>query len=69
MSVDEDYVKSPCVRVCTLDAAGVCIGCLRSIDEIKAWGGMSPEARRTLVRELEGRRQAGAPHNPVTRRA
>ncbi|WP_029010707.1 DUF1289 domain-containing protein [Azospirillum halopraeferens] len=60
MSVDEDYVKSPCVRVCTLDERGVCIGCRRTIDEIRAWGGMDAAARRALVRDLEGRRPAGA---------
>ncbi len=30
-------VKSPCVNQCKLDSDGVCVGCLRTIKEIKDW--------------------------------
>lgn len=55
MSFDEDHVPSPCTRVCTLDDARVCIGCKRTVDEIKAWRGLTPDAKRALLRDLEGR--------------
>ena len=42
-------VASPCINVCTLDAAGgICLGCHRTIDEIASWGGM-PDAERARV--------------------
>ena len=37
---------SPCINVCRMDeATGWCAGCLRSIDEIAAWGTL-PEAAK-----------------------
>ncbi len=36
------YISTPCVRICTLNADDICLGCLRSIDEICAW----PDADR-----------------------
>lgn len=40
---------SPCVGVCVIDeAASVCLGCARTLDEIAGWGG-APEARRQAV--------------------
>ncbi|MCW8933545.1 MAG: DUF1289 domain-containing protein [Gammaproteobacteria bacterium] len=33
-----DYkVESPCVRNCCLDKKDVCIGCGRTLNEIKGW--------------------------------
>jgi predicted Fe-S protein YdhL (DUF1289 family) len=51
-----DEVESPCVKTCVVHPeARLCIGCLRSIDEITAWSRMSPEARRAVMAELPGR--------------
>ncbi len=42
-------VRSPCVSVCRMDAAsGLCEGCLRTIDEVVAWGTL-PDAQRRIV--------------------
>ncbi len=49
-------VASPCVRTCTLDDEDICIGCLRSLDEICAWGSASNEQRRAILLEVEARR-------------
>lgn len=47
---------SPCVQVCTLDAQRqYCLGCLRTLDEIAAWGGLGAEAQRAVLNELEQR--------------
>jgi uncharacterized protein len=49
-------VDSPCVKVCVIHPqARLCVGCLRSIDEIAAWGRMTPDARREIMADLPGR--------------
>ncbi len=55
----DNSVPSPCIAVCTLDDDGICIGCLRSMDEIRDWMIMDREARlATLERVAERRRAA-----------
>jgi len=51
-------VESPCVGTCRIDAAGLCEGCARTLAEIAAWGTMTPDRRRTVMRALPGRRDA-----------
>ena len=52
-------VASPCTQVCTIDAAsGRCAGCLRTLDEIAAWGALAPAAQRAVIGELGARRAA-----------
>ena len=46
---------SPCVNSCTLDEEHVCMGCLRRLEEIIAWGTMSGEEQWALVDELQRR--------------
>ena len=49
-------VESPCVKICVVHPeARLCVGCLRSIDEIARWSRMTPEARRAVMAELPGR--------------
>jgi predicted Fe-S protein YdhL (DUF1289 family) len=48
--------QSPCVRVCVMHAEGLCVGCLRTLDEIAGWGAMGAEARAAVLAELPGRR-------------
>jgi uncharacterized protein len=51
-----DEVQSPCVKLCVVHPeARICIGCLRSIDEISAWSRMTHEARSLLMAELPAR--------------
>ena len=48
--------QSPCKKVCVIHPeSGLCIGCLRTGEEIAAWPRMAPEARRALMGELPGR--------------
>jgi predicted Fe-S protein YdhL (DUF1289 family) len=43
--------------VCTIDpATGWCAGCLRTIDEIAAWGSLDAVARRAVWKRLPARR-------------
>jgi uncharacterized protein len=51
-------LPSPCVGICRLDPAeGVCIGCLRTTDEIEAWPDASPAEQFQIVLQLRIRRR------------
>ena len=51
-------VVSPCTSVCKMDPrSGWCEGCLRSIDEIIAWGGLDDAAKLRILALLAGRRE------------
>jgi len=50
-------VQSPCVSICTMDSnTGWCEGCLRTIDEIAQWSGMSDPQKRMVWQQLALRR-------------
>ena len=52
-------VKSPCINVCRMHAAtGWCEGCLRTIDEIAAWGALDDGLKREVLALLPERRRA-----------
>ncbi len=43
-------VESPCINICKLDqATGLCIGCLRSVDEIRAWRDATSEQKLAII--------------------
>lgn len=49
-ATDEEYVVSPCISVCSIDAATkMCIGCLRTLKEIGAWRTMTATEKKTVV--------------------
>lgn len=49
-------VPSPCVSVCRMDArSGLCEGCLRTLDEIAAWGRLPDDAKQDVWRRIEQR--------------
>ena len=51
-----DEVESPCVSIWVIQPESrLCVGCLRTIDEIGAWSRMTPEARRAVMAELPER--------------
>jgi predicted Fe-S protein YdhL (DUF1289 family) len=51
-----DEVRSPCVKLCTVHPVErLCIGCLRTIEEITAWGRMAPEMREAVMADLPAR--------------
>ena len=53
----DEPVASPCISVCRMDAStGLCVGCLRTLDEIAAWGMLDNDARRAVVRAIGERR-------------
>ena len=50
---------SPCTGVCRLDARGLCMGCLRTGDEIARWTRMSDAEKIRLMDEILPHRQGG----------
>lgn len=46
---------SPCVRNCCLDENDVCIGCGRTIEEIRAWSQVDDEARLQIRLQADER--------------
>lgn len=52
-------VPSPCINVCEMAPdTGLCRGCLRTIDEIVAWGGASEDEKRAVWVEIRRREAA-----------
>lgn len=57
-SSNKPEIQSPCIGVCAMsDATGLCLGCYRTIEEIREWWGMT-SAQRSQVMELLEQRQA-----------
>ena len=54
-------VKSPCVSVCKLDEFKICIGCWRSVDEIRQWSKMSDQ-EKMVVLEMSATRKYADPN-------
>ena len=51
-------VPSPCVSLCKMNRdTGYCEGCLRSIDEIVAWGSADDDYKRAVWAQLARREQ------------
>jgi len=49
---------SPCINVCSLDAQGLCVGCLRTAEEIGRWMSMSAAEQWRLLAVLAERRNS-----------
>ena len=50
-------VASPCISICRMDdATGLCVGCLRTIDEIASWSVLDDDARRNVWTAIARRR-------------
>jgi hypothetical protein len=52
---DIGQVPSPCVLICRIED-GECVGCKRTIDEIRDWIIMSEYEQKKLLRELDWRK-------------
>lgn len=50
-------LASPCIDVCRMDAAsGLCVGCLRTLDEIAGWAAATDEQKRHILAAVARRR-------------
>jgi predicted Fe-S protein YdhL (DUF1289 family) len=53
---DHTPVPSPCISLCKMSIdTGLCEGCLRTIDEIVAWGQASDADKRAVWAEIRRR--------------
>jgi predicted Fe-S protein YdhL (DUF1289 family) len=52
---------SPCISVCQMDPmTGYCIGCTRTIDEIRDWIISNPDERHAILAKIAARRAKAA---------
>jgi uncharacterized protein len=51
-------VPSPCIKVCRIED-GLCVGCKRTLDEIRDWMILSDYEQRKLIYELKWRQLNG----------
>jgi predicted Fe-S protein YdhL (DUF1289 family) len=62
-------VKSPCIDVCAFDGkTKLCIGCFRTLDEIRGWKKMTDHLRHQVINDRARRQtklQREAPELPV----
>lgn len=50
---------SPCISVCQMDnRTGYCVGCLRTIDEIRDWIISTPDQRNAILAQIATRKAA-----------
>lgn len=56
-------VASPCINVCRMDeVSALCVGCLRTLDEVARWSRTSDEDRLAILAAVDRRR---AEHDPA----
>lgn len=49
-------IESPCVRNCCLNDDDVCLGCFRSLDEIRLWSNADDSLRAQFLKRAAERR-------------
>ena len=53
---------SPCIGLCKLNADEICLGCSRSMAEIRSWGLLTRTQQRKILTRIQlQRRQQAAP--------
>ena len=51
-----DEVESPCVKLCVIHPEErLCVGCMRTIEEISSWSRLTPQARAEIIADLPAR--------------
>jgi uncharacterized protein len=55
---DLDTIQSPCLRDCCLGDDLTCLGCFRSLEEIKEWGLVDADRRRVILQNARQRKAA-----------
>jgi predicted Fe-S protein YdhL (DUF1289 family) len=59
MSHSMPHPPSPCTNLCSVNPdTDLCAGCLRTLDEIAMWSGMTPEEKRRVLDSVSARRAA-----------
>jgi uncharacterized protein len=55
MSDIDRFAQSPCIGNCCLDDDNTCLGCFRSLEEIKEWGVVDEHRRRLILQNAKQR--------------
>jgi hypothetical protein len=58
MSDTDISAQSPCIRNCCLDDDLTCLGCFRSLEEIREWGVVDTHRRRIILQNARRRKEA-----------
>lgn len=58
MLKNKSSVKSPCVQVCTLDENKICMGCYRSVEEVRNWFRFTDKEKKQAIKNADERRRA-----------
>jgi len=53
-----DKTISPCVRNCCLNEQDICLGCFRSLDEIRHWNDSTEKSKAKVLRLAQARKKA-----------
>lgn len=53
--MERQRVESPCVGQCCLDRDDICLGCFRTVDEIKLWAQADDDQRLSILAKTRGR--------------
>jgi hypothetical protein len=49
-------IVTPCIKVCVIDGeSSLCLGCLRTLEEVAAWSSYSDDERAAIMADLPGR--------------
>jgi uncharacterized protein len=56
MAEIDSSAESPCIGNCCLDDDLTCLGCFRSLEEIKEWGVVDDHRRRVILQNAAQRR-------------
>jgi tRNA(adenine34) deaminase len=51
-------IPSPCVSVCALDSDDICVGCYRSVDEIRDWSEYDNSQKKQVISKAQQRSNA-----------
>jgi predicted Fe-S protein YdhL (DUF1289 family) len=50
-------LPSPCIRICHMSTqTGLCVGCLRTMDEITCWANATDDVKRKVWAAIEQRK-------------
>ncbi|MDB4837681.1 DUF1289 domain-containing protein [Marinomonas sp.] len=57
-NTSSNKIESPCIRNCCLDEEDVCVGCLRTLDDILRWQSTSSEEKLEVLARSKKRRMS-----------
>lgn len=54
----EAVIKSPCLNNCCLNDSDICLGCFRTVTEIKQWALVDDVTRQIILENTEKRKNS-----------